>query len=571
MKKEKTPAVVAKKIQELSEKRAEIARMEPEKALKAIFDAPVPEALIQSFPPEDLYFLVKQLGYDDALDLLTWASNRQWEFLVDMEVWQKDTLNEKEVGALFARLLEADPKRLARWISTEKKELFGLYLYRTVDVRIREHDQDPSDFGENYFTFDDVMYFQAYADPVTDAERIKTEDVEKFLKTLFSQFLEEDINSVRNHVWEAKFILPAEEEEEAYRLRNVRLAENGFLPFEEAIGLYQAIRPEEFEKKAIRKERTFKKAADLSLVPVPQFFAGMFSFGQLFVKALSNIQDVSIWQELQMEFAALSNRIIVADQVKIEQREDLFKAVQKAVGYLDIGLEIMGKQILGFLPQRCIEEYALIDIFRVGYFSALELKWKADAFRKNNKFPLPFWGEKGMGILGGLFLKHPLFYDEKQKGKSLYRDFWTLEEIKETEKEIEKIIVLSEMFKTLNLDRMGAPVWVSWQALLLTHFAFFILSQKDSQRNPLTEKEIRRFLSDIFETKEKDLWQLRREVPKKLISWLEQQGIIITPLMEEILTDMWKEVAEALQHINPASASGRFVPYLISEEGLQSS
>jgi len=569
MKKEKTSIIVAKKIHELSEKRAKIVRMSPEMALKAIFNAPVPEALVQSFPQEDFYFLIKQVGYGDAMDLLALASDQQWEFLVDMDVWQKGALNEKKMGELFACLLTAAPKRLAHWIITEKKELFDLYLYRTIDVRIREQDQDPSDFEEDYFTFDNTMYFRVYADPIIDAERINAQDVEKFLRELFSYFLEKDMNSLRNHVWEAKFILPAEEEEEAYRLRNVRLAENGFVPFEEAIGIYQPIRPEEFEKKSIRKERTFESIADLSQIPVPQFFNGLFPSDRLFVRALSGIQDVLMWQTLQLEFANLSNRLIVADQVKIEQREDLLKIIQKAVGYLDIGLEAMKRQNSIFSPQNCIEKYALADVFRVGYFFALELKWKADTFRENDKTPLPFWGEKGVGVLGGLFLKRPLFYDEKQKAGSLYRDFWTLEEIEGTKKEVEKIILLSEMFKTLNLNRMGAPGWVSWQALLLTHFSFFMLDKSRSKLSPLTEKEVRQFLSIIFEPKKEGVWWLQKEVPEKLLNWLEQKKIKRTSLIEEILADMWREVTDASQYINPATASGQFMPYLISKENLR--
>jgi len=38
---------------------------------------------------------------------------------------------------------------------------------------------------------------------------------------------------------EATHVIPAETEEEELRWRNVRLAEKGFLAFDEAIGIYQ--------------------------------------------------------------------------------------------------------------------------------------------------------------------------------------------------------------------------------------------------------------------------------------------------------------------------------------------
>jgi len=57
-------------------------------------------------------------------------------------------------------------------------------------------------------------------------------------------------------------VLPAETEEEAYRLRTVRLAEKGFLPFSEAVGIYKPMTPDEIEKKLIQLSRGIKGPED---------------------------------------------------------------------------------------------------------------------------------------------------------------------------------------------------------------------------------------------------------------------------------------------------------------------
>ena len=44
---------------------------------------------------------------------------------------------------------------------------------------------------------------------------------------------------------EATSLIPAENEEDVYRLRSVRLAEKGFLPFDEAISVYRPLGAEE--------------------------------------------------------------------------------------------------------------------------------------------------------------------------------------------------------------------------------------------------------------------------------------------------------------------------------------
>jgi len=71
------------RIAALKKKRVEILSLTPEKALKEILEAPQPAALVHSFPEEDFYFLVNDIGLGDAIDLLSLASNRQWEYILD--------------------------------------------------------------------------------------------------------------------------------------------------------------------------------------------------------------------------------------------------------------------------------------------------------------------------------------------------------------------------------------------------------------------------------------------------------------------------------------------------------
>ena len=122
-------------------------------------------------------------------------------------------------------------------------------------------------------------------------------------------------------------MIPAETEEEAYRLRNVRLAEKGFLPFEEAIGVYQPLKPDALKRRS-RKHLAQPSAEEIPL-PVPLSQLKALSGENLFAEALKRIQSDSILHQLQAEFAGLCNRIIVADQKKIESREALKAVVSK--------------------------------------------------------------------------------------------------------------------------------------------------------------------------------------------------------------------------------------------------
>jgi len=135
----------------LSIERREILSLPPEKALERIIDAHQPAALVHSIPEEDFYFLVHDIGHNDSLPLLSLASNKQWEYMIDLQAWKKDRLEITSITKWLNLLFKADPVRLIKWLISEKTEFLEFYLLNNIELRIREHDQDPSDFGEGFF------------------------------------------------------------------------------------------------------------------------------------------------------------------------------------------------------------------------------------------------------------------------------------------------------------------------------------------------------------------------------------------------------------------------------------
>jgi hypothetical protein len=99
------------RVLQLQEKRRNILRLPPEKALDRILSDPQPAALVHSFPEQDFYLLVNEIGPQDSLPLLSLATNKQWEHIADLETWQKDRIDLKMVTRWLSLLLEADSKR----------------------------------------------------------------------------------------------------------------------------------------------------------------------------------------------------------------------------------------------------------------------------------------------------------------------------------------------------------------------------------------------------------------------------------------------------------------------------
>jgi hypothetical protein len=121
----------------LQEKRRQLLALEPKEAMMRIMEDPQPVALVHSFPEQDFYFLIHEIGPEDALPLLSLASNRQWDHLVDLDTWQKDQIDIGAVSRWLDLLLEADSRRFISWFLNERLEFIEFYLFKNIEVRIR--------------------------------------------------------------------------------------------------------------------------------------------------------------------------------------------------------------------------------------------------------------------------------------------------------------------------------------------------------------------------------------------------------------------------------------------------
>ena len=99
----------------LQEKRQQLMALDPKDAMERILQDSQPLPLVHSFPEQDLYFLIHDIGPADALPLLSLASDKQWEHIVDLEAWQKDQIDENSVSRWLGLLLDEDPNRFIRW------------------------------------------------------------------------------------------------------------------------------------------------------------------------------------------------------------------------------------------------------------------------------------------------------------------------------------------------------------------------------------------------------------------------------------------------------------------------
>jgi hypothetical protein len=556
--------------------RRSILSLPSEAAGRAILDHPQPTALVHSFAEEDFFFLIHDIGPFDALELLAMASARQWEYILDVEIWQRDRIDLKSVTHWLDLMQRAAPARFIQWAVKEKPDLIEYYLYNTVDVCIRGHDQDPSELDGDFFTFDDVFYIRLIDPPErreTDPDALEKQQA--FLAEMLNRLAMTDHVRYQETLLRAMNVLPAESEEEAYRFRNVRLAEKGFLPFDEAVGVYQPINVRIIRS---RQKRIPRHRTPEYFYPVPINHMAFLEEENRFSRALSRIRIEETLQQIQSEFAGLCNQIASADQRPIHSREELRGIVRKACGYLEVGFERLagkGTQLTDSQAASYIRTYPLIDIFRLGFGLVVSLrqrarKWVKQGWFAGNRLALSFWDESLVGYIGGLLLNRPRFFDDSG-AEGLYREFTSLADVKAAHIALKQAMAFDDLLSCMAIDTAGLPegFFITYKNLLLTLWARSALSL-ENRPEPIEIETFRPFYRQLWSGSRKSP-QIREEAKTDFMTWLSQaSGFAVEEISETLaraLESLFSEIADEYGHVAAEDLDPRFVPHFLLKTG----
>ncbi|MFP3979859.1 MAG: DUF6178 family protein [Desulfobacterales bacterium] len=550
-----------------------ILQLSPEKALDEILDHAQPAALVHSMAEEDFFFLVNEIGPEDALELLSLASNRQWEYILDLETWNRDRINTGALTHWMNLLNQADADRFIRWAMEEKTELLEYCLHEAIEVLVREDDADPGDLPDGFFSYDTVFYVRIRDDFLNAVGDDDTRDQrEHLIHRMLERLADEDHLEYQATLLRSANVMPSEAEEESFRLRNVRLAEKGFLPFDEAVGIYAAMRPENVRKRP-HKYTADDPEADFT-VPVPFHHNAMMTGSTIFSNALWKIEAHELFHELQVEFATLCNQVIAADQRPIRERGELRDVVEKTCGYLSLGLHRLAKTDAppeASQSASILRTYSLADIFRTGYGLIADLseqarKWKTRSWYAKNHLALSFFGERLVGHIGGLLLARPKYFDNYETGQ-LYRDFETLADVADAQTALHEAMAFDEIFSQMGLDTARLPTrhFLTHENLLLTLWAKNRLELEESPE-PIPVDMFRPFFTGLWETGQKTP-RITDSARSDFLDWLSQAtGMSRDTIFEKTgraLEHLFSKIADEYKAVSAQDLDPRFVHLFI--------
>ncbi|WP_321493524.1 DUF6178 family protein [uncultured Desulfobacter sp.] len=575
----------ARKELKLQNLRRDILAGEGGQALDMILGAPSPATLIQSFPDQDLYYLMHKVGPDDFIPVLALAASSQWEYILDVEAWEDDRLDTHMMTVVFSLLFKADAQRLLRWAITEKPDFLEYWLAQKMTVVIREHDEVPPEDFDDYITLDDKFYFRfpdsSYSgDTYFQGELLpqdappedgRPDDAPELIEQMLKELASMDLSVFHGLLLETLNLLPAEAEEEQFRQKNIRLAEKGFLPVHEAIGIYQPIAEKNLRPRpAISREI---RALDPDIPLPPMFFTQFLKGANLFAKALEQINAQGGIPGLDSELAALINKVISADRIRIRGRESIEKPLEKTMSTLSLGLEVlMGDAKAGVERSAdLIRQYFLEDIFRIGSREGVKLQtkarqWYETSFIGTKKLPLSFLGENYLGIIGGLMVQRPMFFAD-YADKVLYRNFACLADIRATRRQLDEIICLDDFLKSLDVDIASFTFGVlTYKSMILTLWVrdrMGLNTSKPLSLAPIEVSEFKDFFAQLFDrggnigdTQAKDfgLWAAKA-------SGVHEADL--PTALQNLLYTLLRELESEYSHVRTQNIDPRFMPLFL--------
>ncbi|HWE26818.1 MAG TPA: DUF6178 family protein [Polyangia bacterium] len=349
---------------QLSRWRAALARARRGRKADAIISEPDAAKLVPTLPVQELYYAIKEVGLADAAELVALATADQVQGFVDLDVWERDHLDEQRLNAWIETLADAGFEQMGAIVDKLDPEVMALWLQRQAqiyDLTIEEAPQEPEG---HFYPTPDRFYL---LDILVAGEEGKA--LERVLDWLYRY----DLELGRRIIMAAKWEIASDLEEHAWRWRQGRMADLGYVDFYEALSIYRWLDPASVKL----DEHTFVAPPPQTPTELPAVLAGSLDEAGFFGKALGTLVSDADVERLHGALVLLINKAMAADLVDPGDFEHGKEALARAVAYVGLGLEYLSRGDATRAGQ-ALGSVALERIFRVGFSLTLQVKTLAE-------------------------------------------------------------------------------------------------------------------------------------------------------------------------------------------------
>lgn len=499
-----------------------------------------PDRMVRALSEEELYLILKEMDLEERSEILRHATLPQLFFVSDIECWSRDRLNPEGFVRWLETLRSADDGRLFAWLLQGDYEMIVTGLKKVIQVHKveREYAMDEILGDTPYFTLDE-NYFIAVREQ-------DFETVRRAFEVLFENHRGRYVALLEGVIAE----IEEQTEEEAYRVRERRLAEMGFPDAESAHKIYRPLTRGEFESFPRKDPRSDAPASSAPTFGSENFRTGVPNYLTLWSKGRLFLDDALLHlsqehpehlEAVQEELAWLANKVIAADGIDFSSEERVRRGVERARSYVNLGLELLAGHDLsrasGLLTERWLE-----TIFRWGMTPVLELRDRVQSLVRaywegRSAYLLNFLDPPYEFIFQGLHLPVPEFHDPGIQGEAAaLRDFQTPQDLERTRQAVSQVEALHAVldrklrgfFSDFRERDPRSDAFRPMNAVLSQLFILFTVSG-DFRYRPLVKNEFKEFLK------------------KGLVKKEEFLGLLFTPEEKDLLRPLWSLAFEWLR------------------------
>nr|WP_153864842.1 MULTISPECIES: DUF6178 family protein [Myxococcaceae] len=340
----------------MSSLRRQLAQLSPKARLDALISAPDARRLVRSMPAEDLYFAIADVGLADSPELVQLASPAQFRTFVDLGGWERDRIDPHALLTWLRAARGDEPEEFLRKVHGVDAELLEYLLREFTVVHDLEENPDVNPEGVTMET-PEGRYLLEFK----EVEGAELAGLRHLLNDLIAENPFEAVRLFEAARWE----VPSELEEIAYRFRAGRLQDLGFPPLEEAVRLFSYVDPGARPAPAASPGQALAAAG------------GHVDYLEAAFRELDAVERDNLEDELR----GVANAALVAEAADPGDLDALRRVGEMVRDYLSLGLE----HLTGAAPARAAElvrEVPLPRLFQVGFSLTLALKYRADRLVK---------------------------------------------------------------------------------------------------------------------------------------------------------------------------------------------
>ncbi len=452
--------------------------------------------VVDLIPPEEIYHMIKVIGEEDALPVLSLANQDQLQFIFDLEWWIGDKFQPKRALDWIDLLGKCDEPKILEWFMTEEFDQKVMLMQALIKVYKQDEMTDSYEGTEElpHYTPDGVydIFFKTE----------NFEPVKKLLTLLVASQPSVFYSLLEAVIWYS--LTPTVEK--AYQWRMSRISEKGIPDYDEAVGVYSHIDAESI-KLQVPDAGDFLEGEVYQLPP--QYLLAQADASTFLGQSVAQVQDQSRLDAIHWELVCLANKVIVADKEDPANLECREKVIRKVLGYINIGLDLAseGDPAKG---RNLLERTWMQVLFQAGHHRVTSVKWKAETLLKEQGgFLNLLFTSAEKEQMAALVYRFPQINDLTKESLKA-RDFAALEDVRGMESLLglwafmvrfsKHCLDLTERSMNQYLEESDIPEiksnmdFITWTTTALARFSLF----KEILCQPLLEVAAQSFLELIF-------------------------------------------------------------------------